>query len=114
MVFPGATAVTSAELKGGTTAPSGSVAGGTTFEVQGTNFGPLAHLTVYLENQLGETVRCTAPVAGPPSTNPGATESVVVRSPAALDAFPGVTAVVLVGANGSSSETPSALFTYTS
>ena len=113
VVFPGATGVTSAELEGGTTAPSGSVAGGTTFEVQGTNFGPLADLTVYLENGLGETVACSSPVLGPAATDPGATESILVTSPAALDGYPGVMAVLLVGNDGTSYETPSALFTYT-
>src|ERR1019366_894107 len=112
VIFPGTTAVTSAETVGGTAPPTGSTAGGTSFEVQGTNFGPLAHLHVYLVNALGEMVAATSPAVGPAATNPGATQSIVVQSPASLGGYPGVTAVVVVGANGTSAESPTALFTY--
>jgi hypothetical protein len=114
VIFPGTTAVTSAEVVGGTASPSGSTAGGTSFEIQGTNFGPLADLTVYLENELGEAVAALPPTAYATVTDPGATQSITVTSPASLGGYPGVTAVVLVGDDGTSSETPTALFTYNS
>jgi hypothetical protein len=113
VIYPGTTAVTSAEMAGTSVSPSGSTAGGTSFEVQGTNFGALAHLKVYLVNPLGETVAATAPSAGPAPTDPGATQSIVVTSPPALGGYAGVMTVVLVGDNGTSAESPTALFTYT-
>lgn len=111
VIFPGTTAVTSAEFNN--SAPSGSTAGGSEFEVQGTNFGSRADLTVEFVNALGETVLGTAVTAGPASTDPGATQSILVTSPPSLGGYPGVTDVVLVGDNSTSAETPAALFTYT-
>ncbi|HUD69758.1 MAG TPA: protease pro-enzyme activation domain-containing protein [Acidimicrobiales bacterium] len=113
VIFPGTTAVTSAEAFGGAS-PSGPTSGGSNFVIQGANFGPLADLTVYLVNGLGETFAAATPSAGPSATDPGATQSIVVTSPAALGGYPGVMALVVVGDNGTSAETPTALFTYTS
>ena len=114
VIYPGTTAVTSAEADPSGAQPiTGPTTGGTKFEVQGTNFGPLASVTVYLVNELGEQVAATGLVAGPAPTDPGATESVVVTSPASLGGNAEACAVVLVGADGTSAETASALFTYT-
>jgi hypothetical protein len=113
VIYPGTTAVTSAEAFGGAS-PSGPTSGGTNFVIQGTNFGLLADLTVYLVNGLGETVTAATPSAGPSATDPGATQSIVVTSPAALGGYPGVVAIVVIGDNGTSAETPTALFNYTS
>ena len=113
VIFPGATAVTSDTTDpASANQPSGPTAGGTVFEVQGTNFGPIGHLTAEFVNALGETVTSTSIAAGPAATDPGATQSVLVTTPAALGGYPDLVAVVLVGDNGASSETPTALFTY--
>jgi hypothetical protein len=114
VIYPGETAVTSAEGDPGGAQPiMGPTTGGTTFEVQGTNFGPLAHLTVYLENPLGEMVAASAPVAGPAPTDPGATETVVATAPPSIDGLPEQCDVVLVGDNGTSSLAITSIFQYT-
>ncbi|HEV3212045.1 MAG TPA: IPT/TIG domain-containing protein [Acidimicrobiales bacterium] len=114
IIDPSSTAVTSAELVPGGAAPSGPAAGGTTFEIQGTNFGPLSQLHVEFQDVSGATVpAATAIVAGPAPTDPGATETLLVVSPASPTGSPGYFSVLLSGANGTSSVTPTAGFTYT-
>jgi hypothetical protein len=116
--YPGDIAVTSAEHEGTATSPTGPVAGGTQFEVQGTNFGPIGDLTVYFYNSYGEYVTTTAVVAGPSSgLDPGATESVLVTAPPALGGFPDTDYVVLSTSDSAfgttSPESATASFTYT-
>ena len=113
VIFPGTTAVTSAEAHPGSGTPRGSTAGGTTFEIQGTNFGALGDVTVTLVDPLGETVQATGVVAGPSATDPGATESILVTSPPSLGGYPGLDLVVVTGDNGASAVTTTALFDYT-
>ncbi|HEV3213578.1 MAG TPA: protease pro-enzyme activation domain-containing protein [Acidimicrobiales bacterium] len=113
VIYPGATAVTSAEASPSGAQPiTGPTSGGTTFEVQGTNFGSLASLSAYLENPLGEKVKATGLVAGPAPTDPGATQTILVTSPASLGGTAEECAIVLVGANGTSSISSAALFFY--
>ena len=113
VIYPGATAVTSAASDPGGAQPiSGPTTGGTKFEVQGTNFGPLSSLKVYLVNALGERVKATSVAVGPAPTDPGATQSIVATSPASLAGTVEECAIVLVGANGTSSEAFAALFFY--
>ena len=113
VIFPGATAVTSAAADPGGAQPvTGPTAGGTTFEVQGTNFGSLSDLQVFVVNELGEEVLATGVTAGPAATDPGATESIVATSPASLGGDAEACAIVLVGDDGTSAETATALFDY--
>lgn len=107
---PGMAVVTSAEQ--GRRTPAGGVAGGTTFELQGTNFGPIAQVVVEFVNQDGAAVDATAVSAGPPPTDPGATETILVTSPPALDGYPVTDWVVLTGADGSSGLNNAAVFAY--
>lgn len=112
-IFPGATAVTSADTDPASSAtPSGPVAGGTTFEVQGTNFGSLSDLTVSFVNELGDAVATTSVVAGPAPTDPGATQTILVTTPASLGGVPAADQVVLSGDNGASAEFGPAFFFY--
>ena len=114
VIDPSSTAVTSAGLVPSDAAPSGPTAGGTTFEIQGTNFGPLGQLHVEFQNVFGVTgTTAMGIVAGPPPTDPGATESVLVTSPPSPTGSPGSFRVLLSGANGTSTVTPAASFTYT-
>lgn len=114
VIYPGATAVTSAASSPGGDQPiTGPTTGGTTFEVQGTNFGPLSDLTVYLVNGLGEQVAATGVTKGPAPTDPGATESIVATSPASLGGAQEFCAIVVMGDDGTSAETGAALFSYT-
>jgi hypothetical protein len=115
--YPGDIVATSAELQGTTTTPSGSVAGGTQFEVQGTNFGPIGDLTAYFYNSYGEYVTSTTIVAGPSTgLDPGATESVLVTSPPALGGFADTDYVVLSTSDSAfgttSPQSVTALFVY--
>ena len=113
VIFPGATAVTSATaVPSGAEPITGPVTGGTPFKVQGTNFGPIAHLHVYLVNALGEMVAATGVTATGGVTDPGATQAVTATSPAALAGDPEFYAIVLVGDDGTSAETATALFSY--
>jgi hypothetical protein len=108
---PGGALVTSAEATG---APAtGPVAGGTTFEVQGTDFGPLAQLTVQLINGNGSPVTATSVSAGPAPTDPGATETLIVQSPPSFGGLATIDSVVVTGANGTSPLNDGAEFTYT-
>jgi hypothetical protein len=86
---------------------------GPRFEVQGANFGPLGSVLVLLVNALGEEVSATGVVAGPAATDPGATESVLATAPPSLGGNEEQCTIVLVGSNGTSAETASALFAYT-
>jgi IPT/TIG domain len=114
VIDPMSTAVTSAGLVPSDAAPSGPTAGGTTFEIQGTNFGPLGQLHVEFQNVFGVTgTTAMGIIAGPPPTDPGATESVLVTSPPSPTGSPGSFRVLLSGANGTSTVTPAASFTYT-
>jgi Pro-kumamolisin, activation domain/IPT/TIG domain len=114
VIYPGRTAVTSAEASPSGAQPvTGSTVGGTRFEVQGANFGPLGSVAVLLVNALGEEVAATEVVAGPAATDAGATESILATAPPSLGGNEEQCAVVVVGANGSSAETASALFAYT-
>lgn len=110
--YPGEAVVTSAELSG--KQPTGSVAGGTTFEVQGTDFGPLGDVTVEFWNPYGEYVSSSTVTAGPAPTDPGATETIMVTSPPALAGDPDTDAVVVRGDDGTSPINAAALFAYTS
>ncbi len=96
----GEAVVTSADATTGGSA-MGSLAGGTTFEVQGTNFGPLNQLTVDFVNGAGTTVASTTTVSvGPSPTDPGATETILVETPPAPAGHPGIYDVVVAGADG--------------
>jgi hypothetical protein len=98
----GEAVVTSAGAIGGGSA-MGSLAGGTTFEVQGTNFGPLNQIAVDFVNGPGATVASTAAVSpGPAPTDPGATETILVQTPPAPGGTPGIYNVVIAGADGTS------------
>ncbi len=110
--YPGQAVVTSAELTG--KEPNGSVAGGTTFEIQGSNFGPLNQLSVEFFNLFDEEVSTSTISAGPAPTDPGATESILVTSPPALGGYAGLDALVVTGADGSSPINAAAVFDYTS
>jgi hypothetical protein len=115
--YPGDLVVTSSEVEGTTTVPKGVVTGGTQFELQGTNFGPLGDLSVEFYNSYGEDVTTTAVVAGPSSgLNPGATESILVTTPEALGGFPDTDLVVLSTSDSAfgatSPQTYAALFIY--
>jgi Pro-kumamolisin, activation domain/IPT/TIG domain len=113
VIYPGATAVTSAEASPSGAQPiTGPTTGGTRFEVQGTNFGPLGSVSVLLVNALGEKVQATRLVAGPTATDAGATETILATAPPSLGGNDEACAVVLVGEDGTSAETASALFGY--
>jgi Pro-kumamolisin, activation domain/IPT/TIG domain len=113
IIDPSSTAVTSAELVPSGAAPRGPTSGGTTFEIQGTNFGPLSQLRVGVQDALGDSGTSVADiVAGPPPSDPGATETVLVTSPPSPSGSPGYFSVLLSGADGTSTVTPTAGFTY--
>lgn len=112
VIAPSTTGVTSAELMPSGAQPTGPTSGGTTFEVQGTNFGPLGKLQVVVQNFDGATTMAGGIVAGPAPTDPGATETVLVTSPPSPGGASGVCDVLLVGADGSSTITPTAAFRY--
>ena len=113
IIDPSSTAVTSAELAPGGASPRGPVAGGTTFEIQGTNFGALSQLRLELVDAAGATATTAAIVAGPRSTDPGATQTLLVTSPPSPTGDPGTFSVLLSGADGTSTVTPTARFSYT-
>lgn len=112
VIAPSTTGVTSAELVPSGAQPTGTTSGGTTFEVQGTNFGSLGQLRVVVQNEDGATTTAGGIVAGPAPTDPGATETVLVTSPPSPEGTPGVCDVLLMGADGSSTITPTAVFRY--
>jgi Pro-kumamolisin, activation domain/IPT/TIG domain len=114
IIDPSSTAATSAELAPSGASPHGPVSGGTTFEIQGTNFGPLNQLHVEFEDVAGTTgTTGMGIVAGPHPTDPGATETLLVTSPPSPTGDPGYFSVVLSGADGTSTITPTAGFTFT-
>lgn len=109
----GSAIVTSADqVSGGS--PYGSVAGGDVFEIQGVNFGDLSQLQVAFVNYQGEAVDTVPLSAGPPPTDPGATQTILVSAPAALDGYPALDFLVLSGTDGTSPVNIAASFTYTS
>ena len=113
VIAPSHVGVTSTETKDGASYPAGPVAGGTVFEIQGTNFGPLADLEVITENVIGETsTTTTGIVEGPKPTDPGATQTVLVTAPPAPGGMPGSCDVLLRGKHGTSSPIPDASFVY--
>jgi hypothetical protein len=107
----GAAVVTSAEENGASA--TGTIAGGTTFEVQGTDFGPLAQVTVEMINGGGQSVSTTSVSAGPAPTDPGATETILVQSPPAYNGIATIDSVVVTGADGTSPINDGAEFGYT-
>jgi hypothetical protein len=114
IIDPSSTAVTSAELGSSGAPPRGPASGGTTFEIQGTNFGPLSQLRMEVQGAGGVTGATSAGiVAGPSPTDPGATETILVTSPPSPTGSPGFCSVLLSGADGTSTVTPAAGFTYT-
>jgi hypothetical protein len=106
----GETVVTSDEESGGPA--SGPITGVTTFEVQGTNFGPLAGITVELINGAGASVSTTTVSPGPAPTDPGATETILVQTPPSPGGVPVIVNVVVIGANGTSPLNNGAEFGY--
>jgi hypothetical protein len=110
--YPGDPVVTSAEVNPGDLVPTGPTTGGTTFEVQGTDFGPLAGITIEFVNGDGEAVSTTAVSAGPAPTDPGATESILVTTPPSLGGYAETDYVVVSNSTGASPQTIAAYFEY--